>query len=150
MHTPLCEASAPMLAQQYCPCMAVVYNDVCSQACQRPLAVTGETLLRLIRRRRVFSCGAYIATCATSHKHIAVEIAVVEPFCHAMERATKHQRNPLRHPSPHLPPLNHKHEHQGLPRSPPRNLINMKHQFKGPAEDRYRTGFLLWQREAAV
>ena len=57
MHTPLCEASGPMLAQQYCSCMAVVYNDACSQTCQRPLAVTGETLLRLIRRRRVFSCG---------------------------------------------------------------------------------------------
>ena len=37
--------------------MAVVYNDACSQTCQRPVAVTGETLLRLIRRRRVFSCG---------------------------------------------------------------------------------------------
>ena len=46
-----------MLAQQYCSCMAVVYNDACSQTCQRPLAVTGETLLRLIRRRRVLSCG---------------------------------------------------------------------------------------------
>ena len=57
MHTPLCEASGPMLAQQYCSCMAVVYNDACSQTCQRPLAVTGETLLRLIRRRRVLSCG---------------------------------------------------------------------------------------------
>ena len=57
MHKWLCEASGPMLAQQYCSCMAVVYNDACSQTCQRPLAVTGETLLRLIRRRRVFSCG---------------------------------------------------------------------------------------------
>ena len=26
MHTPLCEASGPMLAQQYCSCMAVVYT----------------------------------------------------------------------------------------------------------------------------
>ena len=33
MHTPLCEASGPMLAQQYCSCMAVVYNDACSQTC---------------------------------------------------------------------------------------------------------------------
>ena len=57
MHTPLCEASGPMLAQQYCSCMAVVYNDACSQTCQRPRAVTGETLPRLIRRRRVLSCG---------------------------------------------------------------------------------------------
>ena len=77
MHTPLCEASGPMLAQQYCSCMAVVYNDACSQTCQRPLAVTGETLLRLIRRRRVFSCGAKTAACTTSHKHIAAEIAVL-------------------------------------------------------------------------
>ena len=61
MRTPLCEASGPMLAQQYCSCMAAVYNDACSQTCQRPLAVTGETLLRLIRRRRVFSCGAKTA-----------------------------------------------------------------------------------------
>ena len=65
-----------MLAQQYCSCMAVVYNDACSQTCQRPRAVTGETLLRLIRRRRVFSCGAKTAACTTSHKHIAAEIAV--------------------------------------------------------------------------
>ena len=98
MHTPLCEASGPMLAQQYCSCMAVVYNDACSQTCQRPLAVTGETLLRLIRRRRVFSCGAKIAACTTSHKHIAAEIAVVETLPHTLGRAAKHQQNHLRHP----------------------------------------------------
>ena len=98
MHTPLCEASGPMLAQQYCSCMAVVYNDACSQTCQRPRAVTGETLLRLIRRRRVFSCGAKTAACTTSHKHIAAEIAVVETLPHTLGRAAKHQQNHLRHP----------------------------------------------------
>ena len=62
------EACAPMLAQQYLPCMATVYEDACCQACRRPPTVTGETLRCLIRRRRVFSCGAKIAACTTSHK----------------------------------------------------------------------------------
>ena len=126
MHTPLCEASGPMLAQQYCSCMAVVYNDACSQTCQRPLAVTGETLLRLIRRRRVFSCGAKTAACTTSHKHIAAEIAVVETLPHTLGRAAKHQQNHLRHPKLRSTTAKaHKHGHQKLPRSPPRNITDM-------------------------
>ena len=142
MHTPLCEANGPMLAQQYCSCMAMVYNDACSQTCQRPLAVTGETLLRLIRRRRVFSCGAKTAACTTSHKHIAAEIAVVEALPHTLGRASKHQQNHLRHPK--LTPTTakaHKHGHHTLPRSPPTQ--HNRHE----QQDRYRRRSLLWRRE---
>ena len=100
MHTPLCAASAPMLAQRRSPCMPSVYNDACCRTCRRALTVTGETLRRLIRRRRVFSCGANSAACIAPIKHIAAEIAAIDALHRTIGRTMEQQQKPLRHLKP--------------------------------------------------